>query len=196
MLGLSRIVQKSYLLHIYLHSDNGSFTGLIGYVARQEADFLTNPNIQYIEHDNKIDFSSVIGADDVIVGHFVDDQEAKKARENEKLFSAVLTFLPSPNILLEFLLLFLFAWLMSLGLFWIVRRLNQTSGRSIIPLKIFGFNLLLLSDDLNHKLMPTCLKYSLLINLVLLGFVKIVLGNNIQSSKVVVDKEVSNELSG
>ena len=180
---------KSDALLICLLPENGSFTGLLGYVASQKIDYLTYPNLQFIEQDNKIDFSSVLGTDDVIVGHFLDDQEARNTKKNEELFSTLLTFLPSPNILLEFLLLFLFTWLMSLVLFWIARRLNQTNKRSIIPLKIFGSNVLLLRDDLNHQLMPTCLKYSLLINLVLLGFVKIVLSNNIQSSKVVVDKE-------
>ena len=136
-----------------------------------------------------INFSSVVGSDDVVVGHFLDGQEVRTAKKSEELLAAVQIFVPSLAIFLEFLLMFFVSWLSSLAIFLIVRKVNQTSGISIISLKTFGLNLLFLRDDLNRSLVPVCLKYALLFNLVFFSLVKIVLSNNIQSSKVVVDKE-------
>lgn len=171
----------------FLVPENGSFTGLIGHLVKQEVDYILSPNIQYIDHENKIDFSSVVGAEDVVVGHFLDGQQARVAARSEALLSAAQIFIPSLNIFLVLSLLFLLIWLLSLTLFLAIRVLNRTNR--IVSLKIVNLNLLFLRNDLNHKLVPVYLKYALLFNLVVLSFVKIILTNNIQSSKVVVDKE-------
>lgn len=160
---------------------NGTYgrNTVIGMLSRSLADFTVKVENQYVD-PSVVDMSRVFGCDDLLLSHFVNGTKEKNPKFVDQIVDV---FVPSKSLFVGFVGLVFASFLIGFALLLVIKKSRPISFNN------YCMNFIFQSDKiLRGRRSP--LSYLLLFNLLFFFLTKHVVSNNIQTNRVVVDKDI------